>query len=120
MRGERYLKSNNQFTVVYNDGKSWAGREIVLKALSNGKELSRFGFVISRRVGKAVVRNRIKRRLREIARQNAIQPGWDIILIARSPAARSDYRVLEKSVHQLLLKAGLIVGENEGSSLMAN
>jgi ribonuclease P protein component len=120
VRGERYLKRNNQFTLVYDEGKSWAGKEVVLKALSNGLESSRFGFVISHRVGKAVVRNRIKRRLREIARQIMIQPGWDIILIARVPAAETEYRSLEKSVRKLLLRAGLIVGENEGSSLVVN
>ena len=77
-------------------------------------------FVVSRRLGKAVVRNRIKRRLREIARQLKIKSGWDIILIARVSAAESDYRSLEKSVRKLLLRAGLISGENEGRSLVVN
>lgn len=120
MRGEVYLKNNNQFSLVYDDGKSWTDKEIVLKALPNKSSLSRFGFVVSHRVGKAVIRNRIKRRLREIARQIKIKPGWDIVLIARVPAAESDYKSLEKSVNKLLLRAGLIVGENEGSSLVVN
>ena len=120
MRGERYLKSNNQFNLVYDEGRSWAGREIVLKALTNDLTSTRFGFVISHRLGKAVVRNRIKRRLREITRQAPVQPGWDIVLIARVPAASLDYQGLEKSVNKLLLRAGLIVGENEGNRLGTN
>jgi ribonuclease P protein component len=120
VRGERYLKSNSQFSLVYDEGQSWAGKEIVLKALVNGLDSTRFGFVISHRLGKAVVRNRIKRRLREITRQTLVQPGWDVILIARNPAASLDYQGLEKSVKKLLLKAGLIVGEYEGNRLRAN
>jgi ribonuclease P protein component len=116
VRGERYLKKNSQFSLIYDKGRSWAGKEIVLKALSNGLSSSRFGFVVSRRIGKAVIRNRIKRRLREIARQTPIQPGWDIIFITRVPAATTDYTGLKSSVRKLLLRAGLIIGENEGSS----
>jgi ribonuclease P protein component len=120
VRGASYLKKNTQFSLVYDEGKSWAGKEIVLKALYNGSSLSKFGFVVSRRLGKAVVRNRIKRRLREIARQTPIKPGWDIILIARAPAATVDYASLEKSVRKLLIQAGLIIGENEGNRLGTN
>ncbi len=120
VRGERYLRKNSQFGLVYDKGKSCAGKEIVLKALSNGSNLSRFGFVVSRRLGKAVVRNRIKRRLREITRQTQVKPGWDIILIARTPAVTMDYTNLEKSIRKLLLKADLIVGENEGNRLSTN
>jgi ribonuclease P protein component len=66
-------------------------------------------------VGKAVVRNKIKRRLREILRQMDLPPGWDIIIIARNPAANADYTVLGKSVGNLLIRAGLFVGEHEGN-----
>ncbi len=117
MRGERYLKSNSQFALVYDGGRSWAGREMVLKALANNSNSTRFGFVISHRLGKAVVRNRIKRRLREITKAAPVQTGWDIILIARVPAAPLDYQGLEKAFNKLLLKAGLNVGENEGNRL---
>ncbi len=120
MRGERFLNRKSQFDLVYDEGKSLAGREVVLKSLPNGTDLSRFGFVVSRRVGKAVVRNRVKRRLREIARQTPVQPGWDIIFIARVPAANTDYMDLGKSVRKLLLRAGLIIGENEGNRPVAH
>jgi ribonuclease P protein component len=120
VRGERYLKKNSQFSLVYKKGKTWAGKEIVLKAFANGLDSSRFGFVVGRRLGKAVIRNRIKRRLREIARQITTQTGWDILLIARVPAASADYNELEKTVNRLLIKAGLITRENEGNRLSVN
>jgi ribonuclease P protein component len=120
LKGERYLKKNSQFSLVYDKGKSLAGKEVVLKALSNGSSLSRFGFVVSGRLGKAVVRNRIKRRLREITGKIKVKSGWDIILIARAPAVMTDYKDLEKSVRKLLLKAELITGEDESHSLSAN
>jgi ribonuclease P protein component len=108
VRGENFLNKTGQFSNVYNGGKSWTTKEIVLRALPNSLDASRFGFVVSRRLGKAVVRNRVKRRLREIARQTPVKPGWDIIFIARIPAIETDYKNLEKSAKKLLLRAGII------------
>lgn len=116
VRGELFLSKSTQFDTVYEGGKTWAGKEIVLKALPNELDVSRFGLVVSGRLGKAVTRNLIKRRLREIVRQARVAPGWDIILIARVPAAGMDYKNLEKSVGKLLLRAGIIAGEDENHS----
>jgi ribonuclease P protein component len=114
VRGEQYLTKRTQFELVYDEGSSWAGRAVVMKTLPNGLDFSRYGLVVSRRIGKAVVRNRVKRLLREILRQTPLQPGWDIIFLARAPAARGSYESLGKSVRGLLLRAGLLVGEYEG------
>jgi ribonuclease P protein component len=120
VRGEQYLTKRAQFGLVYDEGRSWVSSVIVMKALPNGLGLSRYGFTVSRRVGKAVVRNRVKRLLREILRQNRLQPGWDIIFIARASAARTNYASLGKSVRGLLFQAGLLVGEHEGVCSGAN
>ena len=121
VKGERFLSKTGQYNIVYSGGKSWAGKELVLRALPNALDSSRFGFVVSRRLGKAVVRNRIKRRLREIARQMPVQPGWDIIFIARIPALKADYNDLERSIRTLLSRADInIVGENEGHRSVAD
>jgi ribonuclease P protein component len=120
VRGEQYLTRKVQFELVYKGGRTWTGREVVVKALPNRLDLSRYGFTVSRRVGKAVVRNRVKRRLREILRQTPLHPGWDIIFIARAPVAGVNYQDLNKSVRKLLFRAGLSVGEYEGVSSGAN
>jgi len=114
VRGEQYLTKTSEYGLVYNKGSSWASNLVVVKALPNGLNFSRYGFSVGKRVGKAVGRNRIKRLLREISRQILLQPGWDIVLIARSPAAKTNYASLEKSVKGLLLRARLLAGEYEG------
>lgn len=116
MRGERYLTRDAQFQLVYKKGGSWAGRELVIKTLPNGLGLTRYGLAIGKRVGKAVVRNRVKRRLREILKQAPLREGWDIVVIARASAAAVDYKSLEKCVRNLLNRAGLLMGEYEGVS----
>ena len=113
VRGEQYLTKTAQYGLVYKEGSSWISVLVVMKALPNGLNLSRCGFSVSRRVGIAVVRNRVKRLLREILRQTPLQSGWDIIFIARSPAAKANYRNLEKSVGGLLFRAGLLAEEYE-------
>ena len=114
VRGEQYLTKSAQYALVYSKGGTWISDLVVMKALTNGSDLSRYGFSVSRRVGKAVVRNRVKRLLREILRQTALRPGWDIIFIARSPAARAKYTGLEKSVKGLLFRAGISAEDYEG------
>jgi len=91
-----------------------------MKSLSNGLDLSRYGFSVSRRVGKAVVRNRVKRLLREIMRSTSLQPGWDIIFITRSYAAGVNYAELEAAVKVLLSRASLLVENYEKVSIRYN
>jgi ribonuclease P protein component len=107
MRGEQWLRETRQYALVCSGGRSWANSLVVMKALPNGMASSRCGFSVSRRVGKAVSRNRVKRRLREILRAVTLSPGWDIVFIAR-PAANTGYASLEKSVTGLLFRAGLV------------
>jgi ribonuclease P protein component len=99
---------------VHRGGRSWAGRLLVLRCLQNGLPVSRYGFSISKRVGKAVVRNRVKRRLREVARSLSTKPGSDIVVIARSPAAEATYRDLRDCFEGLLVKARLLSGGAAG------
>jgi len=91
-----------------------------VKALPNGLNLSRYGFSVSKRVGKAVTRNRVKRLLREILRLISLQPGWDIVFIARPVAATADYTNLEKSVECLLSRARLLTRKDERVCLKIN
>ena len=113
MRGKQYLTKPEQFAAVYNKGASWVNKLVVLKALTNNLEISRYGFSVSSRVGGAVVRNRIKRRLREILRQIQLKSGWDIVFIARPVAAGVDYKDLKNSVSNLITKAKLASAETK-------
>ena len=117
MRGEGRLTKLEQYALVYREGSSWVSGQLVMKALPNGLVLSRYGISVSKRVGKAVVRNRVKRLLREALRLAPVRAGWDVIFIARPVAATASYNSLEKSVSDLLSRAGLLAGENERACL---
>ena len=110
MKGEQYLTSQAQFQAVYSGGATWADRHVVVKVLPNELDISRYGLSVSRRVGKAVIRNRVKRRLREIIRHTALKPGWDIVIIARTPAAGADFERLAWSVRNGLDRTGITAG----------
>ena len=108
MRGEEYLTKPGQYALVYGKGRSWRSNLLVMKTLPNGLTLSRYGLSVSKRVGKAVTRNRVKRVLREVLRSESLESGWDIIFIARPLAADASYADMEKSIDTLLSRAQLL------------
>jgi ribonuclease P protein component len=103
-----YLTKPEEYALVYSKGNSWANKTIVLRATPNSLTTSRCGFSIGKKVGGAVVRNRIKRRLREITRLTPLPPGWDMVLIARQPAAIATYAGLKKAYTDLLVRARIL------------
>ena len=107
-RKERCLTKAKDFALVRLKGRSWPERRLVLMARANGLKVSRVGFAVGRRTGKAVVRNRIKRRLREVVRLTPVQDGWDIVLVARKDASTADFHVLSRSVIALYRRAGIL------------
>ena len=85
---------------------------LVLSYMPNNLEYSRFGFVVGGRLGKAVVRNRIKRRMREATRarlqEREIDRGWDIVLIARHPIVAASFQQVDEAIGLLLRRANLV------------
>jgi len=102
------LTKRAQYLTVYKSGKAWVNNLVVVKALPNQCDFSRYGFSVTKNIGKAVVRNRIRRMLREVSRIIPVKPGWDIVFIARPEVVAADYHELKKSVETLLLRAHLI------------
>ena len=116
MLKERRLTRPQDFAAARRHGRSWSNGLLVLSARRNDLELSRFGFSVGRRVGKAVVRNRVKRRLREIARKTEVSEGWDLVVAARSQASDASFAALRQSMTGLLRRAGLLDSACRASS----
>ena len=104
------IKQNYEFRRLYSKGKSCANAYLVVYCRKNRSGRSRIGYTVSNKVGHAVVRNRIRRRLREIYRLNEqrFQPGWDIVVVARTRAVEAPFEKLTASYLTLAKKAGLL------------
>ena len=90
------LKKNSDFRRLYSKGKSAVTPYMVLYCRRSGTKQSRVGYTVSVKLGHAVVRNRVRRRLREVYRLNlpALKDGWDIVIVARSRAADAPWAKL--------------------------
>ena len=109
MQKEHRLRKAREFSQVYRLGRTWANDFLVLKAMPNhGESDSRFGFTAGKRTGNAVIRNTIKRRLRETVRRSQVKPGWDVVFIARARCRDATYRQLNSSATSLLRRARLL------------
>jgi ribonuclease P protein component len=108
------LKKNREFKRVYNQGRSVANRHAVLYILRNGTPLRKAGFSVSKKLGCAVQRNRIKRLFREIYRlnQHRLIHGIDMVFIARQAAKDATFLDLSKAF-QDLCKRSKIYSERE-------
>lgn len=107
---ENRLKKNKDFEMVFKKGKGFSQNFLFLKFIKNNLKVTRFGFVVSKKVSKkAVIRNRIKRRLREIVRKKIaeIEKGRDIIIIV-IPDINSDFKALRDAVDKIFVKAGIL------------
>src|SRR3990172_6102568 len=118
MRRELRLRASEDFARVYRRGASVANRELVLYYLQREPQHGggvRLGVSASRKLGSAVVRNRLKRLIKEAFRRRgtAIIEGYDLIVIARQPAKGKSFQAIEKAFIDVLKKAGLITEEDE-------
>jgi ribonuclease P protein component len=101
------LTGKKQFTRIRGQGDSASNRFLVIRFSPNGLDHSRFGFMVSRRIGNAVVRNKVKRRLREAVRLTPVKAGWDAVFIARRGTERAGYHELKQAADNLLRRVHL-------------
>ena len=105
-RSARLLR-RPEYDAVYREGRRRAARQFAVFFRPNGLGHSRFGISLKRDLGGAVVRNRIRRRIREILRLHRMEipAGWDIVVHPRSSVATADFRALESELLGLLRSA---------------
>lgn len=104
------MKRNNDFRRLYNKGKSVVSSALVVYCRKNGSVKNRIGYTVGTKLGKAVERNRVRRRLREIYRLNEerLVRGVDIVVVARVRSKSASYRELEKELMDAFSKLRLI------------
>ncbi|NCB63347.1 MAG: ribonuclease P protein component [Clostridia bacterium] len=115
MKFTKSLKENYEFRRLYAKGKTAALPCIAVYCRRRRGEENRLGFTVGKKIGNAVVRNRTRRRLREVYRlhEDQLVQGCDIVIVARTRAAFSSYRQLDESFVKLADKLGLL--KKEGS-----
>lgn len=103
MKQYETLKKSGDFSLVYQTGRSKANRQLVMYIRENGLEKNRLGISVSKKVGNSVVRHRLTRVIREVFRlhYNEVEPGWDIVVIARGGTKGKGYEELRKSFFHL-------------------
>lgn len=105
------LKSNNEFLRVFRKGRFYAGKHIVLYVLKNNLNVNRLGITASKKFGKSVKRNRIRRLIKENYRcfEDFIAQGNDIVFVAKKQEVMPGYHDIKKEMKFLLKKFELMV-----------
>lgn len=110
MIGFESLKDNRDFSNVYENGKSFANKFLVMYKLENRRDINRVGISVSKKVGNSIVRHRLKRIIRESVRLNCdkIGKGYDIVIIARKNLQGKSYFDAESAFLHLCGLHGLL------------
>ncbi len=113
MKRRYRLVDGERFRQVRQTGTSLSHRLVVLCLLPTEQSISRCGFAASRRIGKAVERNRARRRMREAVRLlwDLVEPGWDMVWVARGAINEASFSELQEACARLLRRARLLRAE---------
>ena len=105
------LKTNRDFERVFKKGKSAGHRDLVVLARRGRSKDVRVGFCISRKTGNAVIRNKLRRRLKEIIREmeDGLRPRWEIVIVAKETSKDLSFQALQKLTAKLLTRLKVLV-----------
>ena len=108
------LKQNHLFQRLYKKGKSAAGRYVAVYCRKNGLDYNRLGLTAGKKLGHAVDRNRVRRRIREAyrLREPELARGYDIVVVARSRAIDGEYSQIADCLYSQLEKLGILGKES--------
>jgi ribonuclease P protein component len=117
MNKKNRVKKNEEFQLIFKNGQSFANRQFVVYVLKKENQPNfRIGLSVSKKIGKAVTRNRVKRYIRQVFQElkEQIQTGYDFVIIARMPVAEMDYYQVKKSLIHVLKRAKVWKGNKTG------
>ena len=104
------LKKDKEFRYVYKKGKSFANKNLVIYYIKNNTKDLKIGISISKKVGKAVVRNRLRRLIKENLRNmNYIKTGYTIIFLSKIGSEKIDYNQMKGSIKHILKKCDILL-----------
>jgi len=115
---ESTLRSQRDFTRVYNKGKSQGSRYVVILYRKNNLGYTRTAFVASKKVGNSVMRNRARRLMKEAYRnlKGSVASGYDVVFVARSTVTEAKEYEVEKVMRSALRYCGLTEGKKDTKS----
>ncbi len=109
------LKKEKDFQEVMKQGRTVSKAFLILKFRKNDLAVTRIGFVVSQKISKrATIRNRVKRRLKGLARSSLprLRSGYDLIFFTKKGIEEKNFREVEIAAKSLLEKAGLLIGKS--------
>ena len=111
------IRSATDFKALQAEGQSRVHPLLVVRFRRNGQKGTRFGISTGRRIGSAVLRNRVRRRLRSVLRElgGRVEAGWDVLIICRPPAASATQSELHLALERLLGAGGLLEGTDRAT-----
>jgi ribonuclease P protein component len=104
------MKKNSEFKKVYSEGRYYVEKYLVLYAIRNSSDYNKVGFSVSKKVGKAGTRNKVKRLMREYYRllECQVKKGFDIIFTARQGSAEQDFQTFKNCMESALIRARIL------------